>query len=164
MQPQLDNAQINSDLMPHRAVMIVMALNLAAAVALCLLQGEAWQAHLPEPSRVTYRSLFYALAIATFPLARLIRYVQIRLCQTMPGPATAKRRYFSPVIVSMAMVESIGIWGLVMFLLGDGVNTLAIFSGLAALGFILYRPKPSEYESIVAALAHRDEANPSSLR
>lgn len=155
--PQLDIAQINTDLMPHRAVMIVMAVGLAAAVAFCLLQGEAWRAHWPEQRLITYRTVFYALAIITFPLTNLIRYVQIRLCQTMPGANSAKRRYFTAVAVSMVLVETIGLWGLAMFLLGDHANTLYIFSGLATLGFVLYRPKPSEYLSIVDALAHRND-------
>ncbi|MEC4747853.1 hypothetical protein [Methylomicrobium sp. Wu6] len=156
MQPQLDNAQINSDLMAHRTVMVIMATGLAAVVAACILQGEPWQLHWPEERLITYRTLFYALAIIIFPLTNLIRYIQIRLCQTMPGDKPAKRRYLAAVAVSMALVENIGLLGVALFLLGDGYNTLYIFTGLAALGFILYRPKPSEYLNIVEALARKD--------
>jgi hypothetical protein len=158
MQSQFDNAQINSDLMIHRAVMIIMATCLAIAVAVCIRHGEQWQLHWPAERLITYRTLFYALAIVIFPLTNLIRYIQVRLCQTMPGAKPAKHRYLTAVIVSMALVENIGILGIILFLLGDGYNTLYIFTGLAALGFVLYRPKPSEYLSIVAALAHKDDA------
>jgi len=158
MQPQLDTTQINSDLMLHRTLMASMAAGLAVIVAVCILQGEPWRLHWPEERLLTYRTLFYALAIIIFPLTNLIRYMQIRLCQTMPGGKPAKHRYLTAVIVSMALVESIGLLGVVLFLLGDGHNTLSIFAGLAALGFILYRPKASEYLSIVDALAHKDDA------
>lgn len=158
MQPQLDNAQINSDLMIHRAVMMIMATCLAAAVAVCIWRGEQWQLHWPEARLITYRTLFYAIAIIIFPLTNLIRYIQLRLCQTMPGDKPAKLRYLTPVIVSMVLVENIGLLGVVLFLFGDGYNTLYIFAGLAVLGFILYRPKPSEYLSIVDALAQKDDA------
>ena len=158
MQPQLDNTQINSDLMLHRASMAIMASCLAIAVVVCVRQGESWQLHWPEARLIPYRTLFYALAIITFPLANLIRYIQVRLCQTMPGDKPAKRRYLSAVIVSMLLVDNIGLFGVALFLLGDGHNTLYIFTGLATLGFILYRPKPSEYLSITAALARKDDA------
>jgi F0F1-type ATP synthase membrane subunit c/vacuolar-type H+-ATPase subunit K len=158
MDSQLDNARINADLMIHRAVMVVMAAGLAVAVAVCIREGEQWQQHWPQDRLITYRTLFYGLAIITFPLTNLIRYIQVRLCQTMPGDRSAKRRYLTAVIVSMVLVETIGILGIILFLLGDGLNTLYIFTGLAALGFVLYRPKPSEYAGIVAALAHRSDA------
>jgi len=158
MQPQLDNAQINSDLMLHRTIMAIMAACLAAVVAACILQGEPWRLHWPEERLITYRTLFYALAIILFPLTNLIRYIQMRLCQTMPGDKPAKRRYLAPVLVSLVLVENIGGLGVALFLLGDGANTLYIFTGLAALGFVLYRPKPSEYLRIVDALARKDDA------
>jgi hypothetical protein len=157
MQPPLDNAQINSDLMLHRAIMAIMAACLMVAVAICLRQGEPWRLHWPEAQLLTYRTVFYALAIITFPLTNLLRYIQIHLYRTMPGDKPAKSRYLAAVIVSMALVESIGLFGVALFLLGDGLNTLYIFTGLAALGFILYRPKPSEYLSIVAALARKHD-------
>jgi hypothetical protein len=158
MQSSPDNVQINSDLLIHRTVMASLAVGLAIAVAICIRQGEQWQLHWPAERLITYRSWFYALAIVTFPLTNLIRYIQVRLCQTMPGPAPAKRRYLTPVIVSAVLVANIGVLGIILFRLGDGDNTLYIFTGLAALGFVLYRPKPSEYLSIVNACARQDDA------
>ena len=64
----------------------------------------------------------------------------------------AKKRYLVTVIVSMSLIESVGIFGFVMFILGDNFNTLYIFSGLSALGMFLYRPKVDEYARIVEAL------------
>jgi len=66
--------------------------------------------------------------------------------------AEAKKRYLLTVIVSMSLIESIGIFGFVMFILGDNFNTLYIFSGLSALGMFLYRPKVDEYARIVETL------------
>jgi len=53
----------------------------------------------------------------------------------------------------MSLVEVVGIFGLVMFIFGDGFNTLYIFTGLSALGLFLYRPKADEYAEIIAAIA-----------
>ena len=96
------------------------------------------------------------MAIVTFPLTNLLRHIQLRLNQTMPYSSTAagdiaKTRYLITVIVSMALIESVGVFGFVMFVLGDNFNTLYIFSGLSALGMFLYRPKVDEYARIVEA-------------
>jgi hypothetical protein len=70
--------------------------------------------------------------------------------------ATAKSRYFTTVLVSMALVEVVGVFGLVMFMLGDGFNTLHIFTGLSTLGLFLYRPKVDEYSEIIDAISAQD--------
>lgn len=115
---------------------------------------------LPEERRVVIRSIFYGLTIITFPLTNLIRHIQLRLNQTMPGNKPAKTRYLVTVIVSMAMVESIGILGFVMFMLGDEYNTLYIFLGLSALGAFLYKPKYEEYNQIADSLSANEETTP----
>ena len=155
MQGQPASVDVNADLMIHRTLWLTMAMSLAAVFAVFIWQGTQWQQHWPEERLVFLRTVLYALAILLFPVANLIRFIQVRLCQTMPGDKPAKNRYLTAVIVSLGLVESIGIMGLIMFLLGDGYNTLYIFSGLSALGFILYRPKTSEYLSIVEALSDR---------
>lgn len=75
----------------------------------------------------------------------------------MPGNKPAKARYLLTIIVSMALVESIGVLGFAMFMLGDDFNSLNIFLGLSVLGLYLYRPKQAEYSRIVDALAKLKE-------
>lgn len=124
-------------------------------IAVCQSFGSQIQQALAIEQRILIRSIFYAIAIATFPLTTLLRHILVRLNQTMPGPKTAAQRYRVTVIVSQAMMETVGILGFVMFVLGDAFNTLYIFSGLAILGFFLQRPKQDEYLSIVEALENR---------
>ena len=124
-------------------------------IGVCYSFGAQIQQPLEMEQRILIRSIFYALAIATFPLTTLIRHILVRLNQTMPGDKPARQRYLVTVIVSQAMMETVGIFGLVMYILGDEFNTLYIFSGLAILGFFLQRPKPEEYHSIEEALEHQ---------
>ncbi|MCX7102144.1 MAG: hypothetical protein NTX38_11845, partial [Methylobacter sp.] len=65
----------------------------------------------------------------------------------------AKRRYLITNIISMSIIEVVGVFGLIMYLWGDGYNTLYIFTGLSVLGLFLYRPKIDEYLEIIEALA-----------
>jgi flagellar basal body-associated protein FliL len=148
--------QLKADLVIPWIILGVMLVMLAALLIVCLTLGEQIQQPLPEAQRVLIRTIFYIVAIITFPLTNLIRYIQLRLNQTMPfshGTVNeAKSRYLVTIIVSMSLIESVGVFGLVMFILGDNVNTLYIFTGLSALGLFLYRPKVEEYTRIVEGL------------
>ena len=146
-----------NELFPHWIVVGLMLLTLMVYLLICHLFGHALQEPLPEERRVFIRSVFYVIAIVAFPVTNLIRHIQLRLNQTMPGNRSAKSRYLLTVIVSMTLVESVGVLGFVMFMLGDDFNTLYIFLGLSALGLYLYRPKIEEYQQIVAALTSKLE-------
>jgi hypothetical protein len=157
---QVERKQLQSDLTLPWVIVGMMLSMLAAYIVICHSLGEQLQQPLPETQRVLIRTVLYAVAIVTFPLTNLIRHIQLRLNQTMPRSRTAhganadaKRRYLATIIVSMSLIEAIGVFGLVMFILGDGFNTLYIFTGLSALGLFLYRPKTDEYSEIVDAIA-----------
>ncbi|MGR9086226.1 MAG: hypothetical protein ACU841_04030 [Gammaproteobacteria bacterium] len=119
--------------------------------------GNQFQLHLPDLQREWIRSVFYAVAIILFPLTNLIRHVMVRLNQTMPGDKPPKQRYLTTILVTLLLMESVGIMGLVIFLLGDDFNTLYIFSVLVFLGLYLYRPKLDEYSRIVEALSVKSD-------
>lgn len=155
---RIEREQLKSDLILPWLIVGMMSVMLAAYIVICHTLGEQLRQPLPDAQRVLIRTIFYAVAIATFPLTNLIRHIQLRLNQTMPCSQAArgnaaKSRYLVTVIVSMSLVEVIGIFGLIMFVLGDDFNTLHIFAGLSALGLFLYRPKADEYFEIIEAIA-----------
>ncbi len=161
----VEREPLKTDLILPWVIAGMMLVMLAAYLLVCHILGEQLQQPLPEARRMLIRTVFYAIAIATFPLTNLIRHIQLRLNQTMPhahamqgAVAAAKSRYLVTVMVSMSLVEVIGVFGLAMFILGDDFNTLYIFTGLSALGLFLYRPKADEYFEIVEAIAaqHHD--------
>jgi hypothetical protein len=65
-------------------------------------------------------------------------------------------KYVAAVIVSLAMSESIGIYGFVLFLLGDSFQTLYTFIAVSALAMIFYRPKREELEKLAITYRKRD--------
>ncbi len=185
MLDRVEPEQLKSGLILPWVILGSMLVMLAAYIIVCHTMGEQLQQPLPEARRVLIRTVLYVVAIVTFPLTNLIRYIQLRLNQTipyshaahgnegcmgtgasinkteeqeskaMPGAiAEAKNRYLVTVIVSMTLIESVGVFGFIMFILGDDFNTLYIFTGLSALGLYLYRPKADEYARIIEALAH----------
>ena len=157
MPGRVEPEQLKSDLILPWVIVGILLATVVALVSVCIIFGGQIQQPLPEAQRVLIRTLLYVVAIVIFPMTNLLRHIQLRLNQTMPYSLVtsineAKKRYLVTVIVSMSLVESVAIFGFVMFILGDGFNTLYIFTGLSALGLILYRPKVNEYASIVEAL------------
>jgi hypothetical protein len=148
---RVEREQSKSDLILPWMVVVMMLVMLVAYVVVCHLFGEQLQQPLPQNQRELIRTILYAIAIVTFPLTNLIRHIQLRLNQTMPGDTPSKSRYLLTVTVSMVLIESVGIFGFIMFILGDDFNTLYIFTGLSALGMFLYRPKLDEYYDIIEA-------------
>ena len=68
-------------------------------------------------------------------------------------------RYTTAIIVSLAICESIGIYGLMLFLLGDEYQTLYIFIGVAAIAMVFFRPKREELVELAVAM-HGGEIQP----
>lgn len=157
MQNSFVRELLKSDLFLPWVIVGLMLVTLMAAVVVCQSMGAQIQHGLAEDERELIRTVLYIIAIVTFPMTNLIRYIQLRLNQTMPGSKPAKSRYLLTVIVSLSLIESVGLFGLVMFVLGDDFNTLYIFTGLSALGVYLYRPKQAEYDAIVAAIASQQK-------
>ena len=154
---RVEPVQLKSDLFLPWLIQGVMLASLVVYIIVCITLGDQIQHPLPEAQRVLIRTILYVVAIVTFPMTNLLRHIQLRLNQTMPFSSIdpegeAKKRYLVTVIVSMSLIESVGIFGFVMFILGDNFNTLYIFTGLSALGLFLYRPKVHEYTGIVEAL------------
>ena len=110
----------------------------------------------------------YISAILLLPITNLLRYIFLRLNQTMPPLKSmqnlsrlARARYTLTVTVSQSIMVLIGGFGAIMFLLGDSVNTLYILTSVAGLGVFLYRPQITEYQNIIDALTQLETQNES---
>jgi hypothetical protein len=70
-------------------------------------------------------------------------------------------KYAVALIVSLALSESIAIYGLVLFFLGDNYQTLYFFVGISAIAMFFYRPKKEELEELIRAAMQGVDAPPS---
>lgn len=145
-----------SELNLHWLVFFSMSLTLIAYIVIAYWLGQEIQFNYAEDKRIFIRTVFYAVTIATMPLINLLRHILLTLNKTMLGTTPAKLRYLITLIVCLALVETIGLFGFIMYVLGDGSNTLYIFCIVAALGLFINRPKQDEYNEIVDALQQRN--------
>jgi F0F1-type ATP synthase membrane subunit c/vacuolar-type H+-ATPase subunit K len=65
--------------------------------------------------------------------------------------------YTVAVIISLALADSIGVYGLVLFLLGDSLQVFYTFIGISALAMVFYRPRREELERLALAYKQGDE-------
>lgn len=114
--------------------------------------GAEIQINMDEDQRIVIRTILYTVTIFLFPLTNLIRHILLRLNQTMPGDNPARNRYLITTVITLLTIETVGIFGLAMFILGDSYNTLYIFTTLAVLGIFLHRPREEEYSQIIESL------------
>ncbi len=98
-----------------------------------------------------------ALCVAAAVEILLIAFVRRFMLKTALRKSDAKKRlnadplarYTVIVVFSLAIAESIGIYGLMLFMLGEDFQTLYIFLFAAALMLFWHRPKTEEYEQLV---------------
>ena len=148
----ISEQQLQSDLLSAGVIRAVGLMSLIALVAVCHIYADKIQIGLDEQQRIVIRTILYIVAITTFPVMKFVRHVLLRLNQTMSGNKSPKSRYMLTIIISMLVAESIGIYGFVMYILGDSYNTLYIFIMLSALAMFLYKPDQQEYKMLVESL------------
>ncbi len=61
-------------------------------------------------------------------------------------------KYASAVLVSLAISETVAIFGLILYLLGEDTTTFHIFIVLSAMAMVYYRPKTEEIKRLVLSL------------
>ena len=149
---RIERKQLKSDLVILWLILGAMVSMLAVYVFLCLYLGDELRVWPDREAPILIRTILYAVSIATFPFINLLRHIMLRLNQTMPGVTSARTRYYTTVLVSLGISETIGVYGLVLFILGDNLNTLYIFCFLSVLAMILYGPKLDEYIEVVEAV------------
>lgn len=105
------------------------------------------------------RNILYGVAIITLFLIHILRKLMIagkfggfQSASLKPGMQSNQpsflARYTVTLIISLALSESIGIYGLLLFLLGEDFQTLYTFTGISALAMYFYRPKREELENL----------------
>ncbi len=149
-----------ADLIPHWLLSAGFLVLLITYNIICQFWGSEIRMNLDEVQRIPIRSILYGISIILFPVIKLLRHVMVKLNQTMPGDKPAKQRYFFTVAISLLLIETVGGFGFLMYMLGDNLNTLYIFSGLAALGIFLHMPKFNEYLAICESLHIKNSNQP----
>ena len=138
--------------------------SLALYLALCEQLGNLMDVSmLSDAPLALLKSIFYCVAAAELIIAYFVRRFMLsgRLPSPVPdlrqqawnvktSPSVAK--YIPGVLVSLAIAESVGIYGLIIFFLGGDFKTLYTFLFISAVAIIFFRPKFEELEQLAVSM------------
>ena len=134
------------------AVLKIVWMALLGSLALYLLAGSlsapGLTPRLGEEALGRLRIALYALAFVTLIGARYVRRLILAAGGPSAGPASVLQKYSSAVIASLAMSESVGIYGLVLSLLGKNAPDLYLLAGISAAALHYFRPRKDELLSL----------------
>ncbi|MDY7033478.1 MAG: hypothetical protein SVY10_16420 [Thermodesulfobacteriota bacterium] len=142
---------------------LAMFISLAVYVFVGHMVGEKVTIFLGGDSSLgILRGILYGISIATLFLTKYMRNLLLKSekgsfqtrNQINQHPAVAK--YITAVVVSLAMSESIGIYGLVLFFLGKNTMDLYSLILLSAVAMFYYRPKKEELFNVAQTLKIRE--------
>ena len=131
-------------------------ISLFVYVLVCHLAGDQIRQNLnPDMPLTLFKNILYAASVLTLLISYFVRkaVLSVRSSSTrtrssnisqQPAQPAFMGKYTVAMIVSLALSESIGIYGVVLFFMGDSLQTLYTFIGVSAMAMILYRPKKEE--------------------
>lgn len=144
----------------NKALPVIMAIWFALICSLAVYVGVAkfMEDKLPSMEEgfplATMNTIFSGLAVVILIAAHFIRKTMLNPARTSvsmmgaasSGPAQhpAAAKYMVAMIVSLALSESVGVCGLVLFILGRETSTLYAFMALSAVAMFYFRPKKEE--------------------
>ena len=122
--------------------------------------GEVLTPSVASPPEPYLRYACYAAALAQLVAIPFIRRTMLagKLGATDrggQGDAPGAGAYLTAVIVSLALAESIGLYGLVLVALGFPVQVLHEFVFISAVALVIHRPKAAELERTIRARGQR---------
>lgn len=146
--------QINQAWVPLNMIWIAMLASLGMYLIVGLYAKDNIQVATGDDFPIkTIRNVLYAVSIITLILTKVIRnsllknsrgFIENRQPANQSNQHPAIAKYSIAFIISFALLESIGIYGLVLVMLGKDLTDLYILIILSAVAMFYYRPKKEE--------------------
>ena len=134
--------------------------SLVIYIVICNLIGDKVRRPMgPEFPLALLRNILFGIGIVALISTHFIRKFMLGKKSGGPGPAapsppspqdqpTVYAKYTTAMIISLALCESVGIYGLILFFLGGSFQTMYTFMIISAAGMFYYRPKREEIEAL----------------
>jgi F0F1-type ATP synthase membrane subunit c/vacuolar-type H+-ATPase subunit K len=159
----IDREELRKGLRTLWVIWAALLASLFIYIFICHFFGAEIRTHAaPDFPGGLFKKILYGVVLATFMLAYFLRKLMVsgRFSGSQGSllkPAGPSRqppylaKYTMAVVVSLAFSESMGIYGLVLFFLGEDLQTLYTFIAISALAMIYFRPKMEELERLASA-------------
>ncbi|OGP55997.1 MAG: hypothetical protein A2Y65_03700 [Deltaproteobacteria bacterium RBG_13_52_11] len=164
MEETSERGAINKGMRTLWLIWAAMLGSLLIYIFICHQLGEGFKS--AEESDVPIdllRNIFFGVAAAELIMSYYLRRFMLKgrlsaVIRSSPlNQPPFVGQYTAAVIISIALSESIGIYGLVLFVLGGGFKILYTFIVVSALAMVFYRPKREELERLAMAYKQASE-------
>jgi len=148
--------ELDKRLMILRVVWFALLLSLAVYSFVAIRFAANVQPSISEEAFGILRTVLYVMAIAILIAAKYVRKLILSGRGQVSQPVqaleySALQRYSAATIVALAMSESIGVYGLILFFLGKNSTDLYLLILISAAAMVIYRPRRDEMLSLVQA-------------
>jgi hypothetical protein len=118
--------------------------------------GTNVQSSINESTLGILRTVLYLMAVAILIATRYVRKLIMSGTSHVSQPVQALehlalQKYSAATIIALAMSESIGVYGLILFFLGKSSTDLYLLILISAAAMVIYRPRKDEMLSLVQA-------------
>jgi len=131
-----------------KGIWLALFLSLILYVFIAPMLFNSAQVTFSEESYRTLRLALFTCAILTLMLTWFLRKYLLNAPQgkrtTNSNHHPAVARYISVMMVAMGMSEAIGVYGLVLYVLGKNHQDLYLLTLLSAIAMLLYFPQKEE--------------------
>ena len=146
--------ELDKRLMTLRIIWFALLMLLAVYLFVGIQVGTHVQSSINEETFGILRTVLYVMAFAILIATRYVRkLIMSGKSQVSPPAQTleqlALQRYSAAAIVALAMSESIGIYGLILFFLGKNSTDLYLLILISAAAMVMYRPRKDEMLNLV---------------
>ncbi len=149
----MNDKELDRGMFVLKIIWSAMLVSLAIYLFVGLQVTKNLQTSMNEDTYIVFKSVLYILTclilIATWYIRKFLLSRKGQLVQTTQAlDHPILQRYFVASIVSWALSEGIGIFGLILFFLGRSTTDLYILILIAVIAMFLYRPKKEDIISL----------------
>ncbi len=146
--------ELDKQLMTLRIIWFAMLMSLAVYLFAGIQVGTDVQPPINEDTFGILRTVLYVMAFAILIATRYIRKLVLSGKSQVNQPVQGLKhpvlqKYSAATIVALAMSESIGIYGLILFFLGKNSTDLYLLILISAAAMVMYRPRKDEILNLV---------------
>ena len=142
-----------------RIIWSVLVGSLGVYLLVCISVQDTLAPLSPGLPIAAMRVIFFGMAMVTVIGTSYLRKAMLQISESDPSAVLARRhqqpaagKYLTAIIVAMALCESIGIYGVVLFLLSKDAISLYLFILISATAMYYYRPRKEELMQIAVEM------------
>ncbi|OPX95454.1 MAG: hypothetical protein A4E62_02670 [Syntrophorhabdus sp. PtaU1.Bin002] len=143
----ISDQELDRGMLTLKIIWLAMLMSLVVYLFVGLYVGTSVQLSINEDSLDILKVILYMLSFAILMATRIVRRLILegkRHYAAGTSQTSALQRYLTAMIVALTMSETMGIFGLVLFLLGKNPMDLYLLVAVSAAAMIMYRPRKEE--------------------